>query len=335
MVIFGAGASYDSCSSFPPQEWLRSAIPHRPPLAKELFLPLDEFRSISQQYSRFQPLWPYLEGSENVEETMEEFRAKAENDLECRRQLLAIQYYLKAVLSRCQAGWTNHTRGASNYKTLLDQVRRCSRVCFVTFNYDTLMEEALKSIDVPMATISDHIADKKYSLIKPHGSTDWQLWIRKMETGLNNNQQPSDHDMILAPPVVGDRFIIEKLGRKPRETQGEIYFSLPALAIPTVSKQTFVCPNEHVGALKRIIPDVTKIAIVGWRAGEKHFLKMLKEGLGNKPVKLLAACGTKKATVETLKRMGEAGIAANYEAASADCGFSDFVVNRRIEPFLA
>jgi hypothetical protein len=110
---------------------------------------------------------------------------------------------------------------------------------------------------------------------------------------------------------------------------------LPALAIPTVSKHTFMCPKDHVDTLARLIPEVTKIAIVGWRAGEKHFLQMLKDGLGSKPVKLIAACGTKEATVETLKRLMEAGIAANFESASTGGGFTDFVVNRRIEPFLA
>jgi hypothetical protein len=258
---------------------------------------------------------------------------RAETDVECRRQLLAIQYYLKGVIGLCQSEWTRQTYGVSNYKTLLDQTRGCSRVCFVSFNYDTLMEEAFKSIRVPMASINDYIADSKYSFLKLHGSIDWQVWVRKMDTGVNQNELPTDQATILAAPMVGDRFVIENGGKGPKGTEGEVYFSLPAIAIPTVLKQTFVCPKEHVDALERLIPDVTKIAIVGWRAGEKHFLKMLKNGLRNKPVKLIAACG-KDTTVETLKRLMEAGIGANYESANANGGFTDFVVNRRIEPFL-
>ena len=333
MVIFGAGASYDSCSSFPPDSFPRHRIPDRPPLAKELFLSLDVFRVISQRYSRFQPLLPYLEEKENVEEILEEFRIKADTDVECRRQLLAIQYYLAGMISRSQAGWTNHTRGASNYKTLLDQVRPCSRVCFVTFNYDTLMDGALQSVDVPMAKISDYTAHSKNSLIKPHGSVDWQLWIPRIGTGVDPYQEPSAEAMILAAPIIGDRFIIEKARHTPRQTKTELYFSLPALAIPTVSKQTFLCPKEHVDALARLIPDVTKIAIVGWRAGEKHFLKMLKDGL-TRTVPVIAACGSAEARAETYPRIAEAGIPAYFND-SANGGFTDFVVNRRIEPFLA
>jgi hypothetical protein len=331
MVIFGAGASYDSCSSLAPPavdyQW------PRPPLAKQLFLNVPKFRSVSKYYEAFQPLLPYLEDKANVEEILEEFRVKAETDAECRSQLWAIQYYLKGVIALCQSEWTKQTYGVSNYKTLLDQVRGCSRVCFVSFNYDTLMEEAFQGIRMPMGSISDYIADSKYSFFKLHGSIDWQLWVRKMDTDLDYNDQPTDQKMILAAPTVGDRFIIEKGGRVPAAAKGEIYFSLPALAIPTVLKQTFVCPKEHLEALQRIIPEVTKIAIVGWRAGEKHFLKMLKDGLRN-PVKVIAACAGKEAAKETLDRFMAARIVTN-DTISAEGGFSDFVVNRSIEPFLA
>jgi hypothetical protein len=274
---------------------------------------------------------PYLEGSENVEQTLEEFRGKADDDLECRRQLLAIQYYLKGVINLSQGQWMNHTRGVSNYKTLLDQVRGCERVCFVTFNYDTLMEAALQGIGVSTAKISDYIAHPKCSLIKAHGSTDWQFWIRKLDTGLEYNEQPTDQEMILAAPTVRNP-VIAKGADAPREAKRERYFSLPALAIPTVSKQSFVCPKEHLDELVRLIPDVTKIAIVGWRAGEKHFLNLLKEGL-TRTVPVIAACGTESARAETFERIAAAGISAHFINAPFG-GFTDFVVNRQIESIL-
>ena len=79
MVIFGAGASYDSCSSFPPDQYPRSSLDFRPPLAKELFLPLRDFRGLSAVHDRFQPLLPYLEAQENIEEILEGFRLTGRN----------------------------------------------------------------------------------------------------------------------------------------------------------------------------------------------------------------------------------------------------------------
>lgn len=58
---------------------------------------------------------------------------------------------------------------------------------------------------------------------------------------------------------------------------------------------------EHYQALVDRIPEVTEIAIVAWRAGEKHFLKLLKDGLRN-PVSVIAACGGEEAALATLER---------------------------------
>jgi hypothetical protein len=330
MVIFGAGASYDSCSSFPPETRQIHEPWQRPPLAKELFLPVPQFRVVSQQYSRLQPLLAYLESQENVEEILEEFRTKAEKDTECRSQLMAIQYYLRQVIRSCQRSWTEHTYGASNYKTLLDQVRSYPRVCFVTFNYDTMMESALEGIDVPLQKIGDYVSHRKYSLIKLHGSIDWWQWIPKVTTRISQNEQPDEQTMIRAAPVVGERCVVDRADSEPPSAY-EYYFFLPALAIPTVSKHTFVCPPEHVEALNRLIPEVTQIAIVGWRAGERNFLKMLKEGLRN-PVRVIAACANVAEAEATLGRLRAEGINGDFKATPG--GFTEFVVNRRIESFL-
>lgn len=333
MVIFGAGASYDSCSSFPPESWPRHSVArHRPPLAKELFLQLSEFRQFSKLHGgRFQPLLPYLQEQENIEQILEEFRQKADRDLECRRQLWAIQYYIRDVIQNCQNHWIAHTHGASNYKTLLDQVRECPHVCFVTFNYDTLMEVALEGIDVPLNSIDHYVSHSQYSLIKLHGSINWQYWLPKAETSLLRNEQPNEQDLIRAAPVIGERAIIEIQGVEPPQAKVERFFFAPALAIPTASKHKFVCPEEHVRALKAIIPEVTKIVIVGWRAAEQNFVEMLANGL-TKFVQIIASCGTLEAANETLNRLKAAGIDGDFQAMSG--GFTNFVVDRSVKAFL-
>jgi hypothetical protein len=107
---------------------------------------------------------------------------------------------------------------------------------------------------------------------------------------------------------------------------------LPELAIPTVSKQKFVCPKDHIRALREFIPQVTKIVIVGWRAAEQNFLEMLAAGLQD-DVSVLAACGNADAAEETLGRVSAARIKGEFKPAPG--GFSEFVMKRRIEPFLA
>lgn len=61
MVIFGAGASYDSWFAFPPQARPLSASALRPPLANQLFLAIPLFLKLSKRYSQCQPLLPYFD----------------------------------------------------------------------------------------------------------------------------------------------------------------------------------------------------------------------------------------------------------------------------------
>jgi hypothetical protein len=328
MVIFGAGASYDSCSSFPPAKFSREAIWFRPPLAKELFLPVPQFRRWSRN-SRFQPLLPYLEARDDVEQILEDIRAKGEGDEECRRQLWAIRYYLADLIRSCQTEWTEHTFGASNHKTLLDQIRESPQACLVTFNYDKMLEQALERIEVPLESMGDYVSHPKYNLIKLHGSIDWPCWIRKLSTSITQNHQPSPAEMIHAAPVLSDDIIIGKVD--PRKTQLEVYFQFPALAIPTISKATFVCPPEHLSALTSFIPTVTKILVIGWRAAEEHFLKML--GNIQQDVNILAVCGPDMAEgVRTLQQIWKAGVPGDGAVYAG--GFSDFVVERGAQQFL-
>jgi hypothetical protein len=214
---------------------------------------------------------------------------------------------------------------------LLDQVRGCPAVCFVTFNYDTLMENALNALGIELKTLTDYVRPK-YSLVKLHGSIDWQTWISKATTTLPNNGQPSDLELILGAPIVADdRPVFGMNDVPPPIAETEIHFHLPALAIPTASKKAFVCPDDHVSVLRERIPQVTKIAVVGWRATEHNFLEILAADLKN-AVSVIAACGNTKAAEETLDRMKAAGIKGDFKAAPG--GFSEFVMSRRIRDFL-
>jgi hypothetical protein len=151
MVIFGAGASYDSFPSSPaPAPTASTDFGERSPLASQLFADRGDFRNIARKYPKCLPLITDLEPRRcegvSVEEFLEAYKAQA--DAEARSQLWAIRYYLQAVIQRCESGWDMRTRGASNYSSLFNPVRRSGHVCLVTFNYDTLLEQSLRQFDV-------------------------------------------------------------------------------------------------------------------------------------------------------------------------------------------
>ena len=150
MVVFGAGASYDSSSSFRPGSGRDS--PYRPPLANDLFDAKEQVRQFAQKYPRVLQVIQYLREipeDKSIEEVLETLQAEAENYDNRKRQMAAIRYYLYDLLWECTAEWDQCTQGDSNYRTLLDQIeqhRGGERVALVTFNYDRLLEHALNCL---------------------------------------------------------------------------------------------------------------------------------------------------------------------------------------------
>ena len=334
MVIFGAGASHDSWSSARPNESPLDQHALRPPLAKQLFLSIPNFRDLSQRYPPCQVLLPYLESTENIEEVLERLREESESEPVRQRQLLAVQYYIRDVIRRCEGAWNGRTHGVSNYRTLLDQVRKHSEVCFVTFNYDTLMETALEGIGIKIPDIATYVSMPKYKLFKLHGSTDWERWVPAWKTTLNvNDPRPKEQDLLYSSPIFDDSSFVSKIGEPESNVlKTTRYYPFPALAIPTTSKTSFVCPNEHVQVLKEYLPRVTRIMIVGWRATEQNFLELLTASLPN-PVRVMACCGDPKWSTETLDRLRVAGVEGTFLAALG--GFTGFVRNHEAEWLLS
>jgi hypothetical protein len=187
MVVFGAGASYDSipqlrpgASSKLPAHSLADAVvaeQYRLPLANELFDNRPDFVRAIQRFPKCQAVIPYLRQpppGKTVENVLEALQTEASNYPERIRQLAAIRYYLHFTPWDCGRNWEAASRGVTNYKTLLDQIQRwrkpADQVCLVTFNYDGMLENALPSVGLYVRELRDYITSEEYKIIKPHGS---------------------------------------------------------------------------------------------------------------------------------------------------------------------
>jgi hypothetical protein len=66
-------------------------------------------------------------------------------------ELTAIRFYLHHALWECQQDWHNGHNGITNYAALLRELDRWrfetrDTICFVTFNYDTILEQAMELV---------------------------------------------------------------------------------------------------------------------------------------------------------------------------------------------
>jgi hypothetical protein len=96
-------------------------------------------------------------------------------------------------------------------------------------------------------------------------------------------------------------------------------------------KTTFECPSDHRDLLKELIPQTDRLLIIGWRATELQFMRMLCAGL-KAAVSGHIVCGNTRAGEETAERLRAAGIKGKYHVSNG--GFTDMITRRELDSFL-
>lgn len=294
MVVFGAGASYDSLAEYPPitfQHFQQLAMPHfqneprRPPLAAQLFQH-ERFSEFFTRYRECVGLFPQLDRaarSTGIEQRLAELVKQGASDSVVREQLVALRFYIREVIATTVVKWQEITRQADNYADLLDRIdywrRRTQpeqQVALVTFNYDVLLDDATSGLQYfrqPFKSMTDYIGRDEYKLLKLHGSTNWlrlisgtayrqHSYAEAIEFARNNQiPAPSGTDIVTSDEVAS-------LGQRPLD--------IPAVAIPVQEKSasSFELPKTHMDMLLRCIDATTDLIVVGWRGMESHFLEL-------------------------------------------------------------
>lgn len=338
LVILGAGASYDSAPSRHVRDLQYNHLQTRPPLANELFSDRHYFGEVLRKYPRCIDIVPRLRhlAGNSVETVLQGLQSEANRYPERLQQLASIRYYLQEILSVTATKWVNECQDVTNHRALLDDIRLCTsgeRVCFVTFNYDLLIEYAFAFVGMPILKLSDFIA-YNFMLIKLHGSVNWgrTLSIRMPKEVLRDRKLVAREAIRLFgySGVISDRYVMTDGKNPPSPIEDEAVF--PALAIPVQSKLEFECPKDHIAALKSFLPNVTKILVIGWRATEKPFLDLLKAGLGSKSPQIMIANGNEKDCIATDEIMTQCGIGKHCQIHPE--GFSDLILSNKVCGFL-
>ena len=343
MVIFGAGASYDSAQAFPVTNSppsVGNGGPWRPPLANDLFRdPHESFGEIIRKYNKLTRILPYLReptSHGSVEQTLESLQVQSRDYPERQRELAAVKFYLSDLLMEVTNKWDARTNGVTNYAPLVDEILRLDKsgkeVCLVTFNYDLLLERALVSFrDFNMRGPEDFLSSHpRLKIFKLHGSVNWSRTVGTAGALYSPNQIIEQADSL--QPL--DRFVPANAAR---EYGGERRYGpiFPALAIPvqTKTEDHFECPITHRECLANMLPSVTKILIIGWQAKEAHFLKMLRENLPR--LTDLMVVGKDYDDSNTILRyfldqVGKTSIPRTFYGMG---GFTHFVVNQEGDEF--
>jgi hypothetical protein len=336
MVIFGAGASYDSDPTrpapIPPSSWTSNVdLGDRPPLANQLF---DNRREFANELARFpacRPIVPFLRGSASIETVLEGLQREATASPaypERHRQLAAVRYYLQMLLSGCDERWYADTRGVTNYVTLLDEIRRWGpkKVLLTTFNYDRLLERAVSDLTGhQFKTVDDYLSGEPFKIVKLHGSVNWGRVIQDPPIVPDNAwmavstfiDQSATLKVTSEYAVASDRPLFRDATMRP---------IFPAVAIPVETKQQFECPQSHLDFLFNSLPDIEKVLVIGWRGLEQHFVSLLTKHLTDRVVFQVVCNGARDSQQVATRLRDEAGLRGSFDA--LDYGFSGYVVQR-------
>ena len=357
MVILGAGASFDSSPTYtlgmaPPgtSQTDRDNDYHRLPLAKDLFANRPLFIEAINAFPQCKTIVSRLRdpavtsGHASIETRLQEIEEEAKTYDRGRQELAAVRCYLQIAISRCESRWRNVTSGITNHLSLLREIERLNKadhpVCLVTFNYDTLLEGALADLGLGIKEMDDYTRRPTlFRLFKLHGSVDWG---RRVEVAFPANLNPGNSHAAL-------KYLVEhgsegkitnhfsrcdpSTMRPPGEPDTPALF--PAIAIPVEKKQVYECPEYMVDDLNKLLPQVTKIIVVGWRARETHFLDLLKQHLKRGVYLTVVAEGQKEA--DDIRVRINRALPNNQPSSNAEtaAGFTIFMRSGRLQAILA
>ena len=298
LVIVGAGASYDSFHEHPPPpERGESAetTEARPPLANSLFDSRSLFTGLHETLPQIRAIVPELQASDNVEAKLAEINAD-EGDPGVASEILAVRFYLQHALFSVQNRWFGIHHGVTNHTTLARFLRAWSartgeEVSFVSFNYDTLLEEGISA--AYRGEFKDLPADMKWYLgkrvhiHKPHGSVNWlqATWADHENISGTNAQMLSLIDRAGTFGTVDNLFEVRNPGDYFHMFGSQQYWWVPAISIPLEETTTFMLSKDAEKAMLQDLGRADKVLIVGWRASENDFLSAWK---GSRPDRVRA-----------------------------------------------
>jgi hypothetical protein len=353
MVIFGAGASYDSAQAYRPAspgggsanfgvsaQLPTDEGPWRPPLAKDLFQDRHHQTGfIVNRYPKLTHILPYLREPSNgrsVEEILETLQEESKDSPETKRELASVRFYLCELLNKVTTEWSERTNGVTNYAPLVRDILRFNkpgeRVFLVTFNYDLLLERALYTFDFKRRNPEDQLnfSHEILKLFNLHGSVGWS---RLLDLPEGVRLSPQNLIDIADTIRMTDNFVLAD-ATNPNDASRYPKSLMPAIAIPvqTKSDEYFECPPTYRDYLVKGLPHVTKILIIGWQAKEAHFLRMLQSNLPQ--LRHVMVVGANQADANGILNYFSGEIRKRVpDQSAASGGFTDFVVNHRGDDF--
>jgi len=253
---------------------------------------------------------------ENFESILTDLKNnKAKNNQKIYGQLIALIYYLADLFQQVSL---KYYHPINNYKYLLQQIDHFfkGKACFVSFNYDLLLERSIEEQTGSSFITLDNFITGNIKVIKLHGSCNWvhnpvdieetkekyptseSFFAAKAESIINNNERLEIY------PTVKDISKSQSYNIELNSKLQAWVATLPALALPLNDEKNYVCPDNHISTLKQCIKEANKVLIIGWRAMDPFLIDNLEQYLpGNVPVAIVSGSKSKQEVMPNLGKI--------------------------------
>lgn len=239
LVIFGAGASYDLVN--PKHYEAFEDSDERPPRADDIFKTNNDFfAQIQNQFGRIRGLIGSVRGRmTNSDKNLEQVLDKIQTDGLFEEEIPYLKRYLAKLFF--QISKHNAQYPGNNYDIFFRYMKEACTSCYVVnFNYDYLAQKAIEDrLGMRFSNIETYLGHP-IKLFHVHGSVLWKYHNKHYEVQNYNN--------------------------------ASIDFTYPAIVNPTESGKDFICPGDHIDALRGYLErEANAIIIIGWKGTEDHF----------------------------------------------------------------
>ncbi|MCF7834124.1 MAG: hypothetical protein K9L98_02080 [Candidatus Pacebacteria bacterium] len=337
LIIFGAGASHD----FSP---LGKMAPLTNDLAEDQFIHsgfLEKYKGagnllveiINQVKSR----------KRNFEEVLTEIQNDSIKSEAMRRRFVDFEFYLRDLFSYISKphDLNRKIHQANNYHAIINRIDTYTngKALIATFNYDSLFENSLSSLKPK--NMRDYISSD-IKIIKLHGSHDWGYIRRTSEMerkhlGIKDGYELSIKEPDILKEIKEGKYDPYHIQEIEENAEKNDFNSFPAIAIPLIGKDKYVCPTQHIKVFEQHLPQIDRVLIVGWRAEDPLLLETLKNNLPKEGgYKVLVVSWTLEGAQKIAKKVKEGlGILNDFYVQARGNGFSTFMADEASKIFFS
>jgi hypothetical protein len=271
LIVYGAGASFDCVN----EKHIEVIKEYKPPLVNQLFD--RRFDYIIKDHVILRGAIGDLRAKldkKPIEEILKEYEQI--DDPIFKRIYYSIPLYFAQLFNEVLKYIPYNF--PSIYDSILFKLKLSSfkEVCFLTPNYDNLLEKAFERVfdvkfDKPQVK-DDYInIQSRYSIIKAHGSMNWGIPISGVRRGFTMNEVIKN----VTTKLEFENYIYNKDSPRLGFNTNAI-LGYPCMAIPINGKEEFLCPEEHLTKLKKFIEGCNNIIFIGFSGNDNHIINLLR-----------------------------------------------------------